>query len=565
VVIFSHNNGLVLSDKLSTTHASSVANWEQQILDLVNGSRAYEYDLELEKIGQSHFEFRSAGSPGAHESAHWIREQLESSGLETLLEPFEFTTWNITSKPTLLIDEDGNVNSTNDQSSMETLLPTHLSWSTPPGDVFADLVVLPLPPAANRGEVGLNPLNETEWAVNTTGKVVLIGKEVGWNGVWLDTLNHKLRMQTPAAVIYTWWYDWMNFTPPLMSSSGGRWHWYLSLPSGSVDYEEGLWIRNREKAVNVSALVSIRSVIGEGTNYNVVGKIEGYKNPEKYVIISGHYDTVVTSGFCDNGAGTAGVVELARVFADAVRMGIYRPRYTLVFVAFTSEELALVGSINYIARHKNDMPNIIAVINLDCIGSDNFAYSETEPVNGFDLDQIVNQAAQDVGISSLVEEPGGSDHESFRNPIWADDLYQYYWQLDANISDAQPVPSSILLISQPLFYSDKWSEGIAGYIHTSYDNSTSTQTHSWVEANDLENHIEVAALTIARVSPTPALLGDVNYDGIVDVYDGILLANAFQSRQGQQDWDANADINDDKVVDIYDAIVLASHFGSRIS
>ena len=99
----------------------------------------------------------------------------------------------------------------------------------------------------------------------------------------------------------------------------------------------------------------------------------------------------------------------------------------------------------------------------------------------------------------------------------------------------------------------------------SYDNSTSTQTQSWVEADDLENHIKVAALTIARVSPTPALLGDVNYDGIVDVYDGILLANAFQSRQGQQDWDANADINDDKVVDIYDAIILASHFGSRIS
>ncbi|MCJ7630910.1 M28 family peptidase, partial [Candidatus Bathyarchaeota archaeon] len=392
-----------------------MANWEQQILDLVNGSRAYEYDLELEKIGQRHFEFRSAGSPGADESAHWIKEQFESSGLDTVLEPFSFTTWNITSKPTLLIDEDGNVNSTNDQSSMETMLPTHLSWSTPPGDVFADLVVLPLPPAANRGEVGLNPINETEWAVDTTGKVVLIGKEVGWNGAWLDALNHKLRIQTPAAVIYTWWYDWMNFTPPLMSSSGGRWHWYLSLPSGSVDYEEGLWIRNREKAVNVSAYVSIQSVIGEGTNYNVVGKIEGYKNPEKYVIISGHYDTVVTSGFCDNGAGTAGVVELARVIADAVRMGIYRPRYTLVFVAFTSEELALVGSVNYIARHKNDMPNIVAVINLDCIGSDNFAYSETEPVNGFDLDQIVNQAAQDLGISSLIEQPGGSDHESFRD------------------------------------------------------------------------------------------------------------------------------------------------------
>ena len=59
-----------------------------------------------------------------------------------------------------------------------------------------------------------------------------------------------------------------------------------------------------------------------------------------------------------------------------------------------------------------------------------------------------------------------------------------------------------MLISSPLFFSDKWSLGAAGWIHTSYDNSTSTHTLNWLEIDDLEAHVEVAALTIVRVSPS---------------------------------------------------------------
>jgi hypothetical protein len=43
--------------------------------------------------------------------------------------------------------------------------------------------------------------------------------------------------------------------------------------------------------------------------------------------------------------------------------------------------------------------------------------------------------------------------------------------------------------------------GEAGWIHTAYDNSTSTETLSWVEVDDLESHIKVALLTAIRESP----------------------------------------------------------------
>jgi parallel beta-helix repeat protein len=498
---------LDFSSKLSDSPSSS----EQQAIALVNGSRAYGYDLELENISFKHPAFRAAGSLGAYEAANWIEEQFASFGLDSSLEDFQFTNWTLLSKPSLVIDEDGNSSTVDDQVPIDSFECEHYSWPTPYDGVFADLVVLPLPPAANHGEIGVNPINTTEWnTIITTGKIVLIGREIRWNNAWQQTFVNKLTAQTPAAVVYTWWYPWMNFTPTFFSSSGGcplspfgSYYWNLHIPSGFVNYEDGLWIRDAESAnPTVSANVTIRSVIDNGTHYNVVGKITGYTNPEKLVIISGHYDTVMCSGFCDNGAGVAGILELAKVFADAAKKEIYKPNYTLVFVAFTGEELDLVGSAQYVKQHKDEMANITAVINLDSIGSDNLFVTKTP---NSDLNQTIIEAAQKLGINITSEEVGGSDQESFRAPGIVDGDISYYWGVDLGIYDASPVNSSAMLDSYPLFYNDLWNMGKPGWIHTPYDNSTSTETRGWVEVNNLENHIKVAALTIMRVSPNAVI------------------------------------------------------------
>ncbi len=549
-----------------TNMLSALSSSEEQVLALVNGLRAYDYDLELENIAFQHYAFRSGGSEGANETATWVKEQFESFGLEAWLEPFEFTNWTLLTAPALIIDGDGYQGTTIDQVVISSFQSTHYSWPTPESGVFADLVVLPLPPAADRSEIGVHPINQAEWnAINTTGKVVLVGREVRWDYGWQQIYVNKLSAQTPAAVLYTWWYDWMSFTPMMMSSAGGRpmgdfgpYYWDLGIPVGFVDYDDGLLIRSSEGSSDVSAYVSIESVIDYGIHYNVVGRIGGYESSEKMVIISGHYDTVMCGGFGDNGAGVAGVVELAKVFADSVQGNFYKPKYTLLFVAFASEELWLVGSINYVKQHKSEMPNITAVINMDCIGSDYFYATETKPGERFDLDEVVLKAAQDLGVDATLEAVGGSDHEAFCNPKWANDLYYHYWGLDAGISDAVPVVSSAGFLSYPILYSDNWSIGVPGWIHTSYDNSTSTGTFGWVEAEHLGNHIKIAALTVMRLTTT--LLGDVNGDMTVDILDAVLLANAFGSRPGDSFWNPNADLYHDEEVDILDAIVLASQF-----
>jgi len=546
---------------------------ESQIVGMVNGTNAYNYDLELEKIAfnhsLSHYSFRSAGSSGANATADWILEQFESFGLESYKEEFQFTNWEVLSEPTLLVDEDGNPDTSHDQSTISTFQCVHYSWPTPPAGVSSDLVVLPLPPAASRSEIGVNPINQTEWnAIDTTGKNLLIGREVRWDSTWEETYINKLAAQTPAAVIYTWWYDWMAFTPPVLYSAGGRpgrtygpYYWDLEIPVGFVSYDDGFWIRSREDALNVSAKVSIETIIDYGPHYNAVGKLRGCIYPEKFVIISSHYDTVTCSGFCDNGAGTAGVIELARIFSEANQSGLLHLKYTILFLPFTSEEIGLVGSVNYVMQHEAEMEDIIAVINLDCVGSDDLYVAETNPGPEFDLDELVLGAAQDLGINATLESGGISDDIVFKDPGYAEWLYSWFWDLTADIADANPVESSTGLIAYPLTWRDEWSSGTPGWIHTSYDNSSSTETLDWIEIEDLENHIKVAALTIMRISY--AIVGDINGDGWVELGDFFLASAAFGSSPSDPNWNSNADINNDDIVELTDFFIMSQHFGEH--
>jgi hypothetical protein len=338
----------------------------------------------------------------------------------------------------------------------------------------------------------------------------------------------------------------MSFSPDYFSSIGGRpystfgtYYWNLGIPAGFVDYTSGLWIRNQEASLNVSAQIKIEAEIGNGPHYNVIGKLAGSKYPDKFVIVSGHYDTVTTDGFCDNGAGTAGVIELARIFSEANATGLLRPKYTILFIAFTGEELDLVGSINYIVMHKTQMSSIVAIINMDCIGNRDLHIAKTNPGPKFDLDELLLRAAQDLGVNATLIEPGGSDQETFRSPSWANTLYSWAWGLSAGIAYVTPVESSSMLISYPIFYSDQWNLGSPGWIHTSYDNSTSTVTLNWVTTGNLETHLKVAALSMTRiVSP---ILCDINSDGTVNMRDINQMIQRFQTTPSSPNWNPDCD------------------------
>ena len=60
------------------------------------------------------------------------------------------------------------------------------------------------------------------------------------------------------------------------------------------------------------------------------------------------------------------------------------------------------------------------------------------------------------------------------------------------------------------------------------------------------------------------LPGDITGDGVVDIYDALVLAGAFGSSTGGKKWNADADLNSDGTIDIYDAIILAGNFNKSV-
>jgi len=63
------------------------------------------------------------------------------------------------------------------------------------------------------------------------------------------------------------------------------------------------------------------------------------------------------------------------------------------------------------------------------------------------------------------------------------------------------------------------------------------------------------------ISGSDHMLGDINGDGIVDVFDFMIVATAFGSKPGDPKWNPDADLNNDGLVDIFDVWAVAKNFG----
>jgi Zn-dependent M28 family amino/carboxypeptidase len=132
----------------------------------------------------------------------------------------------------------------------------------------------------------------------------------------------------------------------------------------------------RDMTVNLSVDITRRAVPA----YNVVGVIEGNdpKLKSEYIVIGAHYDHLgrggssslapnssdVHHGADDNASGTAGMLELARIFSR--QRG--QLRRSLVFIAFSAEESGLIGSKAYVKNPGAPLADTVAMLNMDMIG-----------------------------------------------------------------------------------------------------------------------------------------------------------------------------------------------------
>jgi hypothetical protein len=110
---------------------------------------------------------------------------------------------------------------------------------------------------------------------------------------------------------------------------------------------------------------------------NVLAALEGRdpKLRDEWVVISCHHDhngadgSQVFNGADDNGSGTVGMLEIAEAYALAAKDG-HRPKRSILFVSFNSEERGLLGSWAFVEHPPVPLKQIVAVLNMDMVGRD---------------------------------------------------------------------------------------------------------------------------------------------------------------------------------------------------
>lgn len=148
---------------------------------------------------------------------------------------------------------------------------------------------------------------------------------------------------------------------------------------------------------------------------NVVGYVEG-EIKDSFVVVSAHYDHLgmmgketYFRGASDNASGTSLMMDLASHYAKT------KPKYSIVFVAFGSEEIGLVGSKAFVDENMVPLQNIRAVLNIDLMGG---GTEGVTVVNGSvypQLFELVEMANKEAGLSKIKVrgKSANSDHHWF--------------------------------------------------------------------------------------------------------------------------------------------------------
>ncbi len=142
---------------------------------------------------------------------------------------------------------------------------------------------------------------------------------------------------------------------------------------------------------------------------NVVACLPG--ESDEMIVVNAHHDSMLTPGAVDDASGVAVVLEVARVLSTE------NLQRTVLFTTFSGEELGLLGSADFVGKHRDS--RIIASITFDCIGAgpDNGLRIGLEGSTTEWLDAYVQEVAENLGFYAKSESQevigGTTDHESF--------------------------------------------------------------------------------------------------------------------------------------------------------
>lgn len=180
----------------------------------------------------------------------------------------------------------------------------------------------------------------------------------------------------------------------------------------------------------IKAKTNVKPVYATSNNVIAITTGSDSKLKYEYIVVGAHFDHLgmggegsgsrkpdtlaVHNGADDNASGVAGVLELMRLIEKAKQ----KPKRSIIWVAFTGEEMGLLGSKEFVKNPPVELSKIKTMINLDMIGRMNdsiprlsISGSGTGSVFTSMLDSLSKQTSFAVKLNP--DGNGPSDHASF--------------------------------------------------------------------------------------------------------------------------------------------------------
>jgi len=311
---------------------------------------------------------RESGTAAEARAAQKIKSWFEEFGLANVrIEEFEVQTSRVLKEEASLPDD-----------TKVACAAVGNSLSTPPEGVEGEVVMLE--------STSLEALRKIENKIAALG-IAPNQKEF-----------HKILKAKPLALIYP---SRTPLAPAIYRSIRAEYVEKENVPAISMAHDDLLNLMKGPRKLKI--VTEVEKVTAK--SQNVIGEVRGILEDED-ILVGGHCDTVRSvMGAHDNAAGTAVVLELARIFAHE------KPNRSLRVMAFGSEELGLRGSYYY-AKNPENTKNLRLCLDYDVHGIllGNLGAVVLGPG---ELKSLLCFTAKELGISLQATSEmgmGGSDH-----------------------------------------------------------------------------------------------------------------------------------------------------------
>lgn len=191
--------------------------------------------------------------------------------------------------------------------------------------------------------------------------------------------------------------------------------------AGHARAVERIALRMRESGLDSFNNALIHTFNGKYRNRttlgkNIIGWIKGTLYPEKYIVISAHYDHLgqigpnIYYGASDNASGTACILAIAKYFKQ------HPLPCSLIFAAFDREESGIEGSFNFVDHLPPplSLSNIRLNLNVDMIArNDNNEIFVCGIYHSPSLIYIVNETQNKTNAKLLMGHDKGNVYEDW--------------------------------------------------------------------------------------------------------------------------------------------------------